>query len=97
MMFCFCIKIVKADDDDDDDIFAELIGDIIIGVAIATCESNAVCNMVLTIGTLLFITIGLIGWCINGCQCECERPSNRSLRRAGGVSVGYGIGRSIMS
>ena len=93
MLFIFCTKVVRAEDDDDDDILGELIIDILAGAAVAACQSNAACNAVLTIITLIFVIIALISWCMDGCKCDCEAPTRRQRRRAGGMGIGYGLGR----
>ena len=75
MLFIFCTKVVRADDDDDDDILGELIVDMLTGIAVAACQSNAACNAMLSI--------------------IAETPTRREMRRAGGMGLGYGIGRAI--
>jgi len=91
MLFLFCTKVVRAEDDDEDDILGEILVDIMVGAAIAVCQSNAVCNGLLTLVTVIFITISLIGWCLSSCECDCEAPSRRQMRRAGTIGVGYGL------
>ena len=93
MLFLFCTKVVRAEDDDEDDILGELIIDILAGAAVAACQSNASCNAVLTITTFIFIIIALVSWCMDGCNCDCEAPTRRQWRRAGGMGIGYGLGR----
>ena len=82
---------MRAEDDDEDDILGEILVDILVGAAIAVCQSNAACNGLLTLVTVIFITISLIGWCLSGCECDCEAPSRRQMRRAGTIGVGYGL------
>ena len=93
MLFMFCTKVVRADDDDDDDILGELIVDMLTGIAVAACQSNAACNAMLSIIAAVICIISLIAWCTSGCQCET--PTRREMRRAGGMGLGYGIGRAI--
>ena len=93
ILLAFCTKVARADDDDDDDILGELAIDILTGVAVAACQSNAVCNGILSIVVVVLFIATLIAWCIGGCQCET--PTRRDMRRAGGMGLGYGIGRSI--
>ena len=93
MLFIFCTKVVRADDDDDDDILGELIVDMLTGIAVAACQSNAACNAMLSIIAAVICIISLIAWCTSGCQCET--PTRREMRRAGGMGLGYGIGRAI--
>ena len=90
----FATKIAYGwDDDDEDDEFAEILGDIIIGVAIAVCQESAACSAFLNIITLLFIIGGLIGWLCSGCECNCERPSNKQIRRGIRIGGAYGATR----
>ena len=79
------------EDDDEDDEFAEILGDIIIGIGVAMCEESATCAAILHVFTLLFIIIGLIGWLCSGCQCE--RPSNKQIRRGFRIGGAYGATR----
>ena len=89
-------KLIRAEDDDDDDIIGEIIVDLIAGAAVAACETNAICSAFMTIVAIAFITLSLIGFCINGCKCDDEyRPTRKSFRRAGTGAIGYGIGRSL--
>jgi hypothetical protein len=92
ILLAFCTKVARADDDDDD-VLGELMIDMLTGVAVAACQSNAVCNGILSIVTVTLFIATLIAWCIGGCQCET--PTRRDMRRAGGMGLGYGIGRSI--
>ena len=87
----FATKIAYGWDDDEDDEFAEILGDIIIGAAIALCQESAACSGIMTIITLLFIIIGTIGWLCSG--CECERPSNKQIRRGIRIGGAYGATR----
>lgn len=88
-------KFIRAEDDDDD-LLGEVLTDIMVGVAVASCETNALCSAFMTIIAIVAITITLIGCCINGCRCDDEyRPSRKSFRRAGTGAIGYGIGRSL--
>ncbi len=89
----FCTKVVRAEDDDDDNILGELIIDMLTGAAVAACQSNASCNAILAITTFIFTIIALVGWCMTGCNCDCEAPTRRDMRRAGGMGLGYSIGR----
>ena len=83
-------------EDDDDEILSELLTDLMVGVAVSACETNAMCSAFMTIVTIAFIIISLIGFCINGCRCDDEyRPSRKSFRRAGTGVIGYGIGRAL--
>lgn len=91
MLFIFCTKVVRAEDDDEDDILGEIIVDILVGTALAVCQSNAVCNGLLTLLTIIFITFSLIGWCLSGCECDCEAPNRRQMRRTGTIGLGYGL------
>lgn len=89
-------KFIRAEDDDDDDILGEILTDLMVGVAVASCETNALCSAFMTIVSIAFIIISLICCCINGCRCDDEyRPSRKSFRRAGTGAIGYGIGRSL--
>ena len=88
-------KFVKADDDDDD-IIGEIIVDLLIGVAMAACETSATCSSFMTIVSIAIILFTLLGCCISGCKCDDEyRPSGKTYRRIGTGVIGYGIGRSI--
>ena len=88
----FATKIAYGwEDDDTDDELAEILGDIISGVAVAMCQENATCGAILHRITLLFIIIRLIGWLCNGCQCE--RPSNKQIRRGLRTGAAYGATR----
>ena len=102
IFFCLTIviailpKFVRADDDDDD-ILGEIMVDLFVGVAMATCETNATCSKFMSIVMFAIILITLIGCCINGCKCNDEyRPSRKDIRRMGTMGLGYGIGRSII-
>ena len=81
------------DDDDEDDEFAEILGDIIIGAAIAVCQESVACSAFLNIMTTLFIIIGLIGWLCSGCDCNCDRLSDRQIRRGLRIGGAYGATR----
>lgn len=88
----FATKIVYGrEDDDEDDEMAEILGDIIIGVAVAMCQESVTCGAILHVITLLFIIIGLIGWLCDGCQCE--RPSDKQIRRGLRIGGSYGATR----
>ena len=88
-------KFIRAEEDDDD-LLGEIIVDLMVGVAVSACETNAMCSAFMTIMTIAIIIISLIGCCINGCRCDDEyRPSRKSLRRVGTGAIGYGIGRSL--
>ena len=89
-------KFIRAEDDDDE-ILSELLTDLMVGVAVSACETNAMCSAFMTIVSFAVIIISLIGFCINGCRCDDEyRPSRSTLRRAGTGAIGYGIGRSLL-
>lgn len=79
------------EDDEEDDEMAEILGDIIIGVAVAMCQESVTCGAVLHVITLLFIIIGLIGWLCDGCQCE--RPSDKQISRGLRIGGAYGATR----
>ena len=88
-------KFIRAEDDDDD-ILGQIVVDLMVGIAVAVCETNATCSAFMTIVAIAFIIISLICCCINGCRCDDEyRPSGRTFRRAGTGAIGYGIGRSL--
>ena len=88
-------KFIRAEDDDDE-ILGELLTDLMVGVAVSACETNAMCNAFMTIVTIAFIIISLIGFCINGCRCDDEyTPTRKSFRRAGTSAIGYGVGRAL--
>ena len=88
-------KFIRAEDDDDE-ILGELLTDLMVGVAVSACETNAMCSAFMTIVTIAVIIISLIGFCINGCRCDDEyTPSRKSFRRAGTSALGYGIGRTL--
>lgn len=90
-------KFIRAEDDDDN-LLGDVLTDIMVGVAVASCETNALCSAFMTIVSIAFIIIILIGCCINGCRCDDEyRPSRKSLRRVGTSAIGYGIGRTIFN
>ena len=65
----------------------------LIGAAIAVCQESAACSAFLNIITLLFIIIGIIGWLCSGCECNCERPSNKQIRRGFRMGGAYGATR----
>ena len=79
------------EDDEEDDELAEILGDIIIGVAVAMCQESVTCGAILHVITLLFIIIGLIGWLCDGCRCE--RPSDKQIRRGLRIGGSYGATR----
>jgi hypothetical protein len=89
-----CAK-VAADDDDDDDMLGELVIDLLIGIAGAACETSATCSAVMGTICMIVIVISIIIWMIEGCKCNCQYPTGRHVRRAGGMGLGYGIGRSM--
>ena len=87
----YATKFAHGWEDDEDDEMAEILGDIIIGVAVAMCQESVTCGAILHVITLLFIIIGLIGWLCDGCRCE--RPSNKQIRRGLRVGGAYGATR----
>ena len=96
ILFIISISVVKAENDDDE-ILGEVLTDILVGSAVAVCETNAACNGFMTLITIVFIITSLIGWCCNGCRCDDEYyPSRRTMRRAGTSAISYGITRSLM-
>lgn len=96
ILFIITISVVKAEEDDDD-ILGEILTDILVGSAVAVCESYAACKGFMILITIVFIIISLIGWCCNGCRCDDEYyPSRRTMRRAGTSAISYGITRSLV-
>ena len=87
LLFTF-VTSVRADDDED--ILGELMTDLLIGAAVAVCESYATCNAILTVITIISILILICG-CIFGDEhtrkeiWEGLPPS----RRIAGTGAGY--------
>ena len=90
-------KIVRAEEDEDDDIIGELIIDLFVGIAMATCETNETCSKFMTIIAVAIMIFSIISCCITGCKCDKKyKPNGKTLRRAGTIGIGYGISRRIL-
>ena len=92
----FILKFSKAQDDDDDDIFEEFLIDILVGSAMAVCETNAVCSTVMWTLFLIILFVHLILCCINGSKCYCCDVREKDIRRIGVTGTSYHITRSLM-
>ena len=94
ILFLILPTIAKAASDDDDEC---LLCDVVMGVAIVTCESFAACRAVM-------LLVGGIVLVISAMTCLCGGPKKRrdmwdstpSYRRVGATAVGYGLGRAFI-
>tara|TARA_B100000925_G_C21895825_1_gene424940 strand:- start:214 stop:540 length:327 start_codon:yes stop_codon:yes gene_type:complete len=83
-------------EDDDDDILGELITDIMVGAAVAACETSAGCNGLLTI--ISFISVLFV---LTTCICGSDRDRDElwesmpSKKRIAGTGAGYVIGTRL--
>ena len=87
----FAIKFAYAsNDDDDDDGFVDILGDLMIGVAIAICQESAVCFAFMHVISVLFIIVGFITWSCGGCGDKFEWPSKKQITRGLRIGGAYG-------
>lgn len=83
-------------DDDEDNLLGEVLVDVMVGVAVAACESSVACNGFLSI-------IILISFILILCTCICGSDRDRqelwdsmpSGRRYVSTGAGYAIGRRM--
>ena len=83
-------------DDDEDNLLGEVLVDVMVGVAVAACESSVACNGFLSI--IAFITLMLVlCTCICGSDRDREEMWNSmpSGRRFASTGAGYAIGRRM--
>lgn len=78
-LFVFKLAYGYSDEDDEDDILGEILVDMMVGVAIAVCETSVACTQIMHIIGTIVILITLISWICNGCRCET--PTKRDVRR----------------
>ena len=93
----FATKFACAQEDDDDEL-AEIIGDILIGAAVAVCEANGTCAAFMSMCTIIFIIIGILGCICDGCVDYSAglESSNISYGRAMRIAGGYGGTRILL-
>ena len=85
---------IRADDDDDDEC---VLCDVLIGAAIAVCQTNETCDGLITIIGLISICILIIG-CICGDNEERDEiwDSLPSARKTASIGTGYGLMKACM-
>ena len=83
-------------DDNDDNVFSEVIFDIMIGCALAICETSETCSIFITIISITFTIIFML-ICLYGNDQDREElyKSIPSRRRFTSVGIGYGLGRNL--
>lgn len=95
IVFLTLISQVRGDDDEDN-ILGEIITDIMVGTAVAACETSAACNGLLTI--ISFISVLFV---LTTCICGSDRDRDElwesmpSGRRVASTGAGYAIGTRI--
>ena len=90
------LKFSKAQDEEDDDMFEEFLIDILVGSAMAVCETNAMCSTIMWTLFLVVLFINLVLCCINGLKCYCCDVREKEIRRMGSVGASYYITRSLI-
>ena len=84
---------IRADEDDDECVLC----DVLIGAAMAICETNENCNAIMTI-------VGLVSICILMLGCICGDDEARdeiwdsfpSARKTASIGAGYGLAKACM-
>lgn len=94
IMLTILPKFIRAEDDDDD-FLSEVVIDLMIGGAIAICESFHLCHMFITAVTV--ITIISLPFCLcAGIISPSGLCSERNARRGITNGIGYGATRAFM-
>tara|TARA_Y100000389_G_scaffold180234_1_gene194904 strand:+ start:695 stop:1015 length:321 start_codon:yes stop_codon:yes gene_type:complete len=84
---------IRADEDDDECVLC----DVLIGTAMAICETNESCNAIMTIVALISICILILG-CICGDDEARDEiwDSFPSARKTASIGAGYGLAKACM-
>jgi len=86
LLFCTLLCVAEEEDQGLAEVLGEIAADLLVGFAIGQCQQNPTCNSIMTLFVLFVLFIGLVFWCLTG--CECEKPTSRDFRRAGTVWAG---------
>ena len=87
-------SLVKADNADDEEC---IICDMLIGAAIAVCETDETCNSFMTIVSIMAICVSILSCIFGDEETRDEIWDNvPSGKQSASMGVGYGLARAYM-